>query len=959
MVRQDRNEAQFVARTQIALSGPDDGYLYVDTKDPWPADPIERLPQSWIDDTPSGPRVQQSRRPHVPQAVVVGLMGEYSTPGSSDPSPSVSAAWIPGSMLFCLRCGVTYETARLSELSKVVTLDQEGRSSATTVLSTSIIRSLSQDKDLPDEVRKLLTFVDNRQDASLQAGHVNDFALVSQLRSAVFAAAKASGDEGLDPIDFESTLPRVLNLDRKHYAQNPRAFDTSQADAAPRKVVALRAMQDLRRGWRFTLPNLEQTGLIRVRYPIAKAFCGSVEHWASAHVLLRAADPDLRYEIIEVLLDEFRRVLAIDTDVFSQEHIDKLRILSREHLVGVWTVGDTEQVPYLGTVVLAAQPQGGPRNVLALTAQGAYGRWLSRTVDPAHPRIDRVTTNDVLASLVKLLAANGFLADVRDGQLHGYRLKAHQIRLMAGDGNHGAPDPVRRTLDKEKAPRVLPYFRDLYREAGTKLAGIVAREHTAQVPPEIREERENQFRSGELKLLYCSPTMELGIDIRSLDAVAMRNVPPTPANYAQRSGRAGRSGQPAIVVTYCSSGNAHDSYYFARSNQMVAGRVLPPRLDLANEDLVRSHVHAIWLACTPVDLRQSMKHVVEIDQPGYPVNADIKAAFAVPDLAARATAAAHAVLDPLREDLERTQWWSAVWVDDVVADAPHAFDLACERWRTLDRTVRVEMDLAYRQSADASLPKKERQQAEDRQREARRQRDLLLNESDSSSAMGQGDYYPYRYFGSEGFLPGYSFPRLPLAAYVPGQRGAGATWLQRPRFLALREFGPNALVYHEGARYQVIRVNLPRSDEPADGKAPNAGNVTLSEARICASCNYHHDRQVGTDVCENCGARLAEPTRNLLAMQTVITRRRDRISADEEERQRLGFDLVTSYRFQPKGRSSGVLHAMAQEGGVPMLDLRYGDAAELRVTNTGPKRRAPGTAPGFWIDTVRGTWLSD
>jgi len=51
-----------------------------------------------------------------------------------------------------------------------------------------------------------------------------------------------------------------------------------------------------------------------------------------------------------------------------------------------------------------------------------------------------------------------------------------------------------------------------------------------------------------LPVLYCSPTMELGVDISALNTVYLRNVPPTPANYAQRSGRAGRSGQAALVV---------------------------------------------------------------------------------------------------------------------------------------------------------------------------------------------------------------------------------------------------------------------------------------------------------------------------------------------------------------------------------------------------------------------------
>lgn len=110
-------------------------------------------------------------------------------------------------------------------------------------------------------------------------------------------------------------------------------------------------------------------------------------------------------------------------------------------------------------------------------------------------------------------------------------------------------------------------------------------EHTAQVSQKQREWREWRFRfeqddiehlinsenrteiraSGEsdqfLPALFCSPTMELGVDISALNAVYLRNVPPTPANYAQRAGRAGRSGQAAVVVTYCASGSPHDQYF--------------------------------------------------------------------------------------------------------------------------------------------------------------------------------------------------------------------------------------------------------------------------------------------------------------------------------------------------------------------------------------------------------------
>jgi ATP-dependent helicase YprA (DUF1998 family) len=167
------------------------------------------------------------------------------------------------------------------------------------------------------------------------------------------------------------------------------------------------------------------------------------------------------------------------------------------------------------------------------------------------------------------------------------------------------------------------FFAELYRESARDLSGVEGYAHTGQVPAELRQQREERFRKGQLSALFCSPTMELGIDIRDLNIVHMRNIPPTPANYAQRSGRAGRSGQPALVAAFCSEGSPHDQYFFRSPEAMVAGAVAPPRLDLANEDLVRAHIQSVWLAATGINLHNSMAEVLDLDSSGYLLQADI------------------------------------------------------------------------------------------------------------------------------------------------------------------------------------------------------------------------------------------------------------------------------------------------------------------------------------------------
>ncbi|MEE4541388.1 DEAD/DEAH box helicase [Streptomyces sp. V4-01] len=951
-----------------------DGYLYVSQERPWPADAEEilaRLPDSWVEIGKEGRQVVKARANDLPQEVKVAADGRVLDGKATD---GLRAWWVPAPFRFCLRCRVSYEQLRVSDFAKLATFSAEGRSSAVSLISASIVRSLRGDKTLDDRARKLLTFVDNRQDASLQAGHFNDFAQVTQVRGALYRALEQAGPGGLRHEVLPEAVANALGLPMEAFARNPdaRHLQRELAHAALRSVLAYRVYGDLERGWRITMPNLSQTGLLRFDYTSLDEIAADQQCWQDAHWALADDAAPHRAELARTLLDELRRSLAVDEPLLTVDGFEDLVRRSDAHLIGVWALPPRE--PRVASRVVFAGP--GPKGARSqdesvhLSGLGAYGRYLRRPGQFAFlprlagKRMDVTDADAVIRSLLKVLETEGLVRaarEERDGSL-GYQVSTAALCWFAGEGIRAEPDPLRKVSDPGAEPRVNSYFRDLYRVTASGLSGLVAREHTAQVPADLREQRETAFRTGELQLMYCSPTMELGVDIATLNAVGMRNVPPTPANYAQRSGRAGRSGQPALVTTYCSTGSAHDQYYFRRPELMVAGSVTPPRLDLGNEELLGSHVRAIWLAETGVALGSTLTELIDAEAPAsrsgdpapLPLAAAMRADLDDEGAQRRAILRAADVLAPLVPELsERTNWWHESWIEQTVRGALSRLDRACDRWRRLYRAAQAEAEQQHRIVNDLSVDRKKRSRAAARRAEAENQQALLRNEESGEDTFS--DFYSYRYLASEGFLPGYSFPRLPLAAYIPGQRTEGrlgqknGSYIQRPRFIAIGEFGPGALIYHEGHRYAVDRVQVPYGASP--------GQVATSDVKVCDSCGYWHDRKNGADLCDGCGAPLHRVLSRLMHLSTVYASPRRRISSDEEERLRSGFELRTFYRFGGSGHRPGELGATAVGVSGPVARVTYGDAAAVRVVNLGYRKRKQRADNGFWLNPADGKWL--
>ncbi|RRR68803.1 MAG: DEAD/DEAH box helicase [Candidatus Viridilinea halotolerans] len=931
------------------------GYVYLSSTKPWPDEWDEQvacLPEEWLEEHRGMLRVRSNRRRDLPEAL-------HSAPNGRIGGGDVVCHYVPAPFCFCLACGVSYGTRQSSDFAKLSTLSSEGRSTATTILSLSAVRALMA-STLPKRAQKLLSFTDNRQDAALQAGHFNDFVEIGVLRAALLAAACRAGGPGLRHDELTQKVFDALNLPLTAYTDNPEVRFQALRDTqrALREVLGYRIYRDLQRGWRITSPNLEQCGLLDIQYESLDEVCAAEDIWQHAHPALAGATPATRKLIAKTLLDLMRRELAIKVDYLDERYQERIQQESSQRLKAPWALDDNERLEYATVLYPRSRGSHDYGGNFYLSPRGGFGQFLRRrtTFSEFSDQLRLEDTDAIIRDLLTGLQQAELVTVVvpaRDAtDVPGYQLPAAALRWVVGDGEHAFRDPIRIPSASQEGSHTNRFFVDFYKHVAATLLGLEAREHTAQVPSWDRQEREAAFKGADLRILYCSPTMELGVDIAELNVVNMRNVPPTPANYAQRSGRAGRSGQPALVFTYCSTGSPHDQYFFKRPERMVAGMVTPPRLDLANQDLIRAHIHAIWLAETSMNLGRSLRDLLDLagEEPTLALLESVQADISNAGALRRTRVRVERLLDSLRSELQAAGWFQDAWIDAVLAQAPHAFDQTCERWRDLYRAALMQARAQDRIIRDASRSPEDKKQAQRLRREAEEQL-KLLTEIDN---LAQSDFYSYRYFASEGFLPGYNFPRLPLSAFIPARRTKQRDeFLSRPRFLAISEFGPRAIIYHEGSRYTINKVILPPTSEY---------EPLTRRAKRCEDCGYLHPLADadGPDLCQRCGAPLEMALHNLFRLQNVATKRRDKINSDEEERMRFGYEIITGVRFEDVGeRASPVRTANVLREGVLLARLTYGHTATLWRMNLGWTRRRDKEQRGFMLDLERGYWAKN
>lgn len=360
------------------------------------------------------------------------------------------------------------------------------------------------------------------------------------------------------------------------------------------------------------------------------------------------------------------------------------------------------------------------------------------------------------------------------------------------------------------------YYRKEYMES--TIEDVIAVEHTAQLDKEKGREYQKAFKNKKINILSSSTTFEMGVDIGSLENVFLRNVPPSPANYVQRAGRAGRSkDSAALVVTYCGN-TSHDFSYFSNPEEMINGQIKPPSFNVNNPKIILRHITASALGMYFRDHEADYK-----DVKGFVFDSGMS--DFIEYLKERPAALGMYIDEKLLNEKTRPMLSNFRWTDELLSD-----------------TGKLKLFIEDTEHKVASY--------EEAQEEAARNKDYQL-----------ADYYNRRLkrmtekeniislLSEYTVIPKYGFPvdvvRLDVMNTVGRNRDLN---LQRDLSVAISEYAPDSEVIVDGNKFVSRYINIPK-------------NMGLQKYYYynCKECGHTEIsiRRFDNDkVCERCSSRI-------------------------------------------------------------------------------------------------------
>lgn len=434
---------------------------------------------------------------------------------------------------------------------------------------------------------------------------------------------------------------------------------------------------------------------------------------------------------------------------------------------------------------------------------------------------------------------------------------------------------------------------------------VYALEHTGLLERKAREIVERDFKNrtkfNAPNALVATSTLEMGIDIGSLQMAFNTSVPPTPASFLQRVGRAGRSSGTALIVNFATS-RAHDQYYFAEPTEMMAGEVSAPGCYLEALEILRRHYFAFcidtWTSRDPQQHRipTFVRHlkllVTDVEAPEFFLNNILS--FADTHQA---------------ELLER---FKGIYQGEV----SEATLKALESWVQSPTFQSFHQMIFKRLKSELQGLQKEKVEIGNRiQRERLGEGDDLFKElMREQKALGGMMHLVVKravleHLTNVGALPNYAFPEtgVTLNARVFKQTGLQALRsplskeyvIVRSASQALRELVPGSAFYSQSYRFEIGGLNL--NELRAEGER---------HMRFCSNCDHIEESVTAIEhvACPKCGDEswMANSNRHrvaqLISVRSSTSSSKSRLADRHETRQSTPFSISRHFKFN---RSAG------------------------------------------------------